>query len=118
MAAPNIVNVTTIYGRSNVASLTTASANVVINALGSGTVVKINDIYVSNFSASAIAANVVLYRNSVSYFLAPGASVPAYSTLTVVAKDTSLYLEEGDVIQANSSSATAGQVVCSYEIIS
>jgi hypothetical protein len=117
MAAPNIVNVASVYGKTNVATLTTATANIVTNAAGSGSVLKINSLYVSNYNGSAISANVSINRSGNSYFLGPGVSVPGYSTLTVIGKDTSIYLEEGDVIQSNTSS-NGSQIVCSYEIIS
>lgn len=116
MAAPNIVNVTSVYGKTAVASLSTSTTNIVTNSAGSGTVLKINSFYISNFNSASIAANVMLNRSSTTYSLAPGASIPAYSTLTVIGKDTAIYLEEGDILQANAS-ATTGQVVCSYEII-
>ena len=48
MAAPNIVAVTTIRGKSNVANLTTTSSSVVVNDVNSGKVFKINTIIVSN----------------------------------------------------------------------
>ena len=116
MAAPNIVNVSSVYGKTAVASLSTSTTNIVTNSGGSGTVLKINSFYVSNFNTAAIAANVMLNRSGTTYFLAPGASVPSFSTLTVIGKDTAIYLEEGDILQANASSTTA-QVVCSYETI-
>jgi hypothetical protein len=116
MAAPNIVNVSSVYGKTAVASLSTSTTDIVTNSAGSGTVLKINSLYVSNMNVSAQAANVMLNRSSTNYFLAPGASIPAYSTLTVIGKDTAIYLEEGDILQANASTTNA-QVVCSYEII-
>jgi len=47
MAAPNIVNVTTITGKTAVANVTTVTANVITNAAGSSTVVKLNNITLS-----------------------------------------------------------------------
>jgi hypothetical protein len=116
MAAPNIVNVSSVYGKTSVASLSASITDIVTNSAGSGTVLKINSLYVSNMNSLAIAANVMFNRSSTTYSLAPGASVPAFSTLTVIGKDTAIYLEEGDILQANASS-TSGQVICSYEII-
>jgi len=116
MAAPNIVNVTSVYGKTAVATLSTSTTNIVTNSSDSGTVLKINSLYISNYNSVAIAANVLFNRSSTTYSLAPGASVPAFSTLTVIGKDTAIYLEEGDILQANATS-TSGQVVCSYEII-
>jgi hypothetical protein len=117
MAAPNILNVNSIYGRTNLAFVTANTVNVVTNLTNSGTVVKINSLHLSNFNVNSIAANVGVNRSANTFLVAAGTSVPAFSTLTVIAKDTAIYLEEGDVLQANCSSNTNVQVVCSYEII-
>ena len=117
MAAPNIVNVTTIYGKTAYAQLTTTLSNVITNGSTSGNVMKVNDVLVANYTTSSIQANVVIGRGSSVYYLAGNMAVPANSTLVVVAKDSSIYMEEGDYLQANASSATAAQVTCSYEVI-
>jgi len=44
-------------------------------------------------------------------------SVPANSALMVIAKDTVIYMEEGDFLQANASASSA-HLTASYEIIS
>jgi len=118
MAAPNIVNVSTIYGRTALAPVSTTLANVVTNAANSGTVVKLNDIMVSNFTTTAITTNVVVGRGSTLYYLAGTMSVPANSALMVIAKDTVIYMEEGDYLQCNASSASSAHITASYEIIS
>ncbi|CAB4132891.1 hypothetical protein UFOVP257_15 [uncultured Caudovirales phage] len=118
MAAPNIVGVTTIYGKTSYAQLTATMSNVVVNASTSANVIKVNDVLVANYTTSSIQTNVVIGRGSSSYYIAGNMTVPANSTLVVVAKDSSIYMEEGDYLQANASSATAAQVTCSYEVIS
>jgi len=118
MAAPNIVNVTTIFGKSQYQQLTTTMANVITNSATSGNVLKLNDIVVANYTTSSIQTNVGIGRGSSVFFLAGNMAVPANSTLVVLAKDTALYMEEGDYLQSNASSATAAQISCSYEVIS
>jgi hypothetical protein len=118
MAAPNIVNVSTIFGKTALQAVTATLANVVTNAANSGTVVKINDIMVSNFTSTAITTNVVVGRGSSLFYLAGTMSVPANSALMVIAKDTVIYMEEGDYLQANSSSSASAHITASYEIIS
>ena len=61
MAAPNIVAVSTIRGKSNVANLTTTSSSVIVNDVNSGKVFKINTIMISNVDGSA-AGNVTVER--------------------------------------------------------
>ena len=52
MAAPNIVAVSTIRGKSNVANLTTTSSSIVVNPVNSGQVFKINTIMISNIDGT------------------------------------------------------------------
>lgn len=122
MAAPNIVSVTTITAKTNVANLnsaTSASSNIITNAANSGQVYKLNDIMISNYSGTAVLANVFFNKSgSGAFYLAGSISVPATSTLVVLGKDTAIYMEEGDVLQANVSSNNAAHLVTSYEIIS
>lgn len=118
MAAPNIVNVTTILAKTAVANVTSVMSNVIVNAVSSSTVAKINSIVIANYSASSITSNVDLYRSATSYLIAGNLLVPAYSTMVVSGKDTAIYLEEGDVLRANASANVAATLTSSYEIIS
>lgn len=119
MAAPNIVNVTTIIGKTAVQSIGTTFATLVENAAASNTVVKINSINISNIDGTNAAdVTVELFRSSVAYRLASTITIPADATLVVVSKDNTIYLEEGDLIRCLASAAGDLQAVCSYEIIS
>lgn len=117
MAAPNIVNVTTINAKTALAALTTATSNVITNSTGSNTVAKVNTVSLANYTASAVTASVFVNRSATLYYIAGGVNIPANSTLVLVAKDTSMYLEEGDVLQANVSANSAVSVSASYELI-
>ena len=117
MAAPNIVNVSTIFGKTQSQQLTTTMSNVITNGATTGNVIKLNDIVVANYTTSSIQTNVSLGRGSNLFYIAGNMAVPANSTLVVLAKDTALYMEEGDYLQANASSATAAQITASYEVI-
>jgi hypothetical protein len=64
MAAPNIVNVTTIIGRTAGAALTTSTADIVTNAAASNKVFKINAIYVANVDGAANADATVAFYNA------------------------------------------------------
>lgn len=118
MANPNMAAATTIYGNLAVATLTTSTANLVTNSSGSGSVLKMNSITIANYGANNIGASVMVNRSSTSYYLAGNIIVPGNSTLIVLAKDTTLYLQEGDVIQANASANTTASFVASFETIS
>ena len=118
MANPNIVNVTTIYGDTALVNLTTTTSNVITNAAASGTVIKLNDVMLTNRTTSNVYANVFVTRSSTDYFQLGNVAIPAQSTMVVVGKDTQFYLEEGDVLRCNVSANTAVTVTASYEIIS
>jgi hypothetical protein len=117
MAAPNIVNVVSMIGKTQYQQLTTSMANVITNGATSGNVLKVNDILIANYTTSSIATNVAVGRGTSVFYIAGNMSVPANSTLVVTAKDVSIYMEEGDYLQANASLATAAQITCSYEVI-
>ena len=124
MAAPNIVNVTTIIGKTAAVNLTTTSAtDVVSNPAASGKVFKINTLMVSNVDGnSAYDVTVNLYSaaalGGTATAIASTISVPADATLVVIDKSTSLYLEEDKSIGAIASAGSKLKVVCSYEEIS
>lgn len=118
MAAPNIVNTTTITAKTDVQAVGTSATAITTNTAGSGKVYKINSILVANVDGTNAAdVTVDLYRGSTAYRLASTISVPADSTLVVISKDTSIYLEEGDAIRCTASAAGDLEAVCAYEII-
>jgi hypothetical protein len=116
MAAPNIVNVTTITGKTSVLAVTTSATAIVTNSGSSGQVYKINALYVSNVDGVNNAdLNVDLYRSSTAYHVAKTVNVPADATLDVISK--SIYLEEGDSLRLTANASSDLEAVCSYEII-
>ena len=117
MAAPNIVNVTSIYGKTMGAALGT-SANTDILTCPSNKVLKINSIIVANVDGTNNAdVTVSFYDSSAAarYALGYTISVPADSTLVVLGKDSSIYLEESDQIEASASAAGDLEIIISYE---
>jgi len=124
MAAPNIVNVTTITGKSNVVSLTTTSPTAVVsNAASSSKVFKINSLVVSNVDGTNAAdITIALYSEDdiggAATEIVSTVSVPADASLIVIDKNTSIYLEEDRSIGATAGAANDLKVVVSYEEIS
>jgi hypothetical protein len=117
MAAPNIVNVTTIIGKTAVQAVTTSATAIVTNSAASNKVFKVNSLYVSNVDGTNAAdITVDLFRSSVAYRIASTISVPADSTLDVISK--AIYLEEGDTLRLTASANSDLEAVCSYEEIS
>jgi len=119
MAAPNIVNVVTITGKTAVQNVTTVATDIVTNSAASGKVYKINSLIISNVDGTnASDITVDLYRNSIPYRLAYTITVPADTSFTAITKDATLYLEEGDSLRCAASANNDLEAVCSYEEIS
>ena len=123
MAAPNIVNVTTITGKTTYAALTTTLTTVLLaNAVSSGKVFKINSIMVANVDGTNAAdvtvdINTAAAGSGTSYALANTISVPADATLSVIDKTNSFYLEEDKSILGGASANSDLEIVISYEEI-
>jgi|688.fasta_scaffold08402_13 hypothetical protein len=124
MAQPNIVSVVTIRGNTAVAAVTNVSSNLVVNSDGSGQVLKLNALYISNIHATGNTAVVSasVLRTGVEYRVASNVNLTANSTLDVISK--AIYLQEGDCLRISANSTLASNVnnlceaVCSFEAIS
>ncbi len=117
MAAPNIVNVSTITGKTAVQAVGTSATAIVTNSASSGKVFKINALYVSNVDGTNNAdVTVDLFRSSTAYHIAKTVVVPADASLDVLSKP--IYLEEGDSLRLTANAASDIEAVCSYEEIS
>lgn len=118
MAAPNIVNVSNILGKTVGAALTTSSADIVTNSSGSNKVFKVNTIIASNVDGTNNAnVTIAFYNadNTTSYKIAHVITVPSNASLDVLSKP--IYLEEGDKITALASANGDLEIIVSYEEI-
>ena len=131
MAAPNIVNVATITGITTYhAGIATVGASagvttVVINPASSGKVLKINAL-----TAAAIGTTTGVTLNyydtagrhtaaASTVSMGTTIAVPVNSSLILISKENSFYLEEGRQIGVIAQSSTGTlDVICSYEEIS
>jgi hypothetical protein len=114
---PNIVNVTSIYGKISGLAIPITATTIVTNAASSGTVVKVNALYVGNVD-TAVSYKVtvaVLKGGATSYRMLYQISIPAGAGLDVLSK--SIYLEENDSLQLTADLVSKLEAVCSYEII-
>ena len=118
MAAPNMINFNFMTGNTAVMNVTTTAANIVVNAGSSNRVLKINSLMISNIDGTNAAdATVEVWRGGIPYRVASTITVPADSTLVVISKDNTIYLEEGDTIRCAASVDGDLQAVCSFENI-
>ena len=119
MTAPNLVNVTSILGKLAVANLgTTKTTALLANGNNSNKLLKVNSVIVANKDgASSADVTISVHDGSNDYYLASTVAVPADSTLIVIGKDSPIYLEEGDQLEARASAASDADLVVSYEIL-
>jgi hypothetical protein len=130
MANPNIVAVTSIYGKTTYLTPSVTTAVVLLpNAAASGKVLKINQIVAANVNGSAaVDTTVSIYSNGAvaqgsapsggtAYPIVSTVSVPADASLIVTDKTTAIYLEEGTSISVTSGTASGITYSISYEDI-
>ena len=117
MAAPNVVNVTSIYGKTTGLALTSSSQDVLTCAADK--LLKVNSIIVANVDGTnSDDVTVKWYNadNTTAFSLASTVTVPSDSTLVVLGKDAPIYLEEGDKLQALGVAASGDlEIIVSYE---
>lgn len=117
MSAPNIVNVSTITGKTAVQQVGTSATAIVSNPASSNKVFKVNTVMVSNVDGTNNAdITIDLYRSSTAYHLVKGFTVVADDSLDLLTSP--IYLEEGDSIRLTASVASDLEAVVSYEEIS
>jgi hypothetical protein len=120
MAAPNLLTSSTVTGKVVGLAITSSATAIVSNASSSGKVLKINSLYISNVNGTSSAdITVDVYKGgTTAYRLAYLITVPPKSTLTPIAKDITIYLEENDSLRLTASANSYLEGVCSYEDIS
>ena len=115
MAAPNIVNVTSITGKTAVLAVTT-SASAIVNC-GSNKVLKVNGLFVTNVSASSSGiVTIDIYRGGTARHFAKSVGIPVGEMLDVLGTK-SLYLEENDFLRLTANANSVIEAVCTYEEI-
>ena len=122
MAAPNIVSVSSIYGKTVFdADIAATKSAILTNAASSNKLLKINSLIISTIDGTAGADITVTIENaagnSVNATIAHTVTVPADATLVVISKDTSIYLEEDMSIHLLASAAGDLAATCSYDEI-
>ena len=131
MANPNIVAVTSIYGKTTyLTPSATTSVVLLANAAASGAVLKINQIVAANVNGlSSVNATISLYSNGAvaqgsapaggaAYPIISTVAVPASASMIVTDNTTAIYLEEGNSIAVTSGTASGITYTISYEVIS
>ena len=118
MPAPNIVNVSTIIARTSAtSSLQSGSLTAILtNPAASNKVFKINSVTVSNKNLAAnTSIDLAIQSASTDYFLARRVTVPISSSVILVGRENSIYLEEGVSIRGFASQTSSLDVIIGYE---
>ena len=118
MTAPNIVDVTSIIGKSYGEVLTSTTTTEILKNTDTDSVYKINTVIVCNkHGTNGLNCTAYLRKNAnILYEFASTVFVPADSSMVLIGKDSPIYLEENDSINAGGSSDLV--MIISYEVIS
>jgi hypothetical protein len=124
MATPNLASVATITpANSQISLTTTAATSIASNAAASGTVLKIESLVVSN-NDTVTAYNVTINTYSAAalggtaYPIISTLSVPANSSVIIIDKTNSIYLNENQSLGATAATANKIYVNTSWEVMS
>jgi hypothetical protein len=117
MANPNIFSITSITGKTDGFDLVTTATPVVTNPANSNKVYKVNLVVVTNYTGNDATVTVDMLKSAVSFPVAYNVTVPAFSTLMLITKDSSFYIEEGSQVRAIANVASTLKCVISYEIL-
>ncbi|MCH9787295.1 MAG: hypothetical protein K0U55_12795 [Gammaproteobacteria bacterium] len=124
MAAPNIINISSMLGKTSTTNLTTTSAtNVLNNAASSGKVLRVTLVRAVNVDGSSAAdISVSIYSEDdlggAQTELIQNKSVSANENYDIVTRDAPIYLEEDKSLGAVSSAANDIKIIVTYEELS
>lgn len=119
MAAPNLKSPTTVIGKTIGYAVTTTMAAALSNSASSGKLLKVNSVYCANVDGTAAAdISLQVWDGTTGFELAHTITVPADATQVLVTREAYVYLEEGQSLRAQASTAGDLELVISYEDIS
>lgn len=116
MAAPNIVSPTSITLKQ--LSTTVGTAALTLVTCATDRALKLSTLYAANVDGTnAGEITIRVSDGTATHAVCSTVSVPADASLVVVDRNSPVYLEEGDSIEAIASAAATIEVVGSYEEI-
>ena len=116
MAQPNIVNVSSILGTSEVKVLTTTLTTTLVTA-ASDKVLKMNLIRCTNITDNDATVDFDVEVGGTHKKIANEVTVPANSVVDITDKNSSFYLMETDLLRGGASAGSTIDVLISYEIL-
>jgi len=120
MAAPNLVDTSSLYGKTAYGALTTSAATMLNNAASSAKLLKVVSLYVSNVDGTNAADVTVSYYTQddiggTAYAIAKTVVVPADAAIVIIDSKSPIYLEEDRSIGGLASANSDLEFVMSYE---
>ena len=116
MANPNLVAVTSILGKSIQGALDTTVTTDLLTC-ASDKLLKVNSIIIANIdgtNSATVTMGIIKSGGSVVLF-ASTIAVPADATLVLIDKNSSIYLQEGDILEGGASANSDLTYTISYE---
>lgn len=119
MSAPNLLDLSSVVGRTAALAVTTSATAIISNAANSNTVIKVVNLLLTNVNGTTPAtANVDLFRSNTRYMLIQNITVPPGAALTALAKDSGgMYLEEGDALRVQATLNADLVATAAYEVV-
>jgi len=114
MAQPNIVNVSSILGTSEVKVLTTTLTTTLVTA-ASDKVLKMNLIRCTNITDNDATVDFDVEVAGTHKKIANEVTVPANSVVDIVDKNSAFYLQETDLLRGGASAGSTIDVMVSHE---
>ena len=116
MAIPNIVNVATIHAETVLGDLSTTLTTTLLTGEAEH-VYKINVFRVTNVTDNDATCTIDIEKRGTHTKIANEVTVPANSSVDIIDKTNSFYLEETDLIRGGASAASTLEFVTSYEAL-
>jgi len=120
MTEPNLVNVTSIYGKTKVETLrddAISHSHSSILTCDSDKTIKINSVIVASIdNSNSVDITVAInHHDHGRHYIAYLVTLPSKSTLVVIGKDSPIYLQEGDELEARATADSDADIIVSYE---
>lgn len=120
MAAPNLAAPNTITGKTTYLTLAnTNETDLLVNASSSGKALRVTNVMFVNIDgAAAVDGSLTIYTaasGGTGHKIANTVTVPADSSIVVLSRENSVWLEEDRRLTVQASAASDLAVICSYE---
>lgn len=121
MTAPNLLLPSTINGKAVALAVPATATNLLVNASGSNKLLRVMSVVVANVTGSAATITLQWFNaatGGTAFSVAKSLPVAANDRVTLVNADAPIYLEENTRLSVTAGTASALELLCSYEDVS